>query len=78
MSDVREQALQMLADMGVTPGLGGLIPEDAAAKLLMYSHSHFRQLAARGMAPITATLRGNRRFYKLDHIVRFFEEDGLI
>lgn len=74
MNKVYEEALQMLADMGVTPALGGLIPEKAAAALLGYSYSHFRQLASQGRPILPYILRGNRRRYKIDDIVRFVSE----
>lgn len=74
MSDIRAEALQMLADMGITPALGGLIPEKAAAALLGYSYSHFRQRASRGQPLLPYILRGNRRRYRIDDIVRFVSE----
>tara|TARA_Y100000588_G_C13395367_1_gene560889 strand:+ start:252 stop:500 length:249 start_codon:yes stop_codon:yes gene_type:complete len=75
MNDVREEALQMLADMGETPRLGGLISEAAAARLLSYKPEYFRQKAAEGMSPVPWKLHGNRRFYRLANIIEYLSED---
>ncbi|GAA5138050.1 DNA-binding protein [Alloalcanivorax gelatiniphagus] len=74
MGEVYEDALKRLSDMGVTPLLGGLVPECATADLLGYSQSWFRQRAAAGQAVLPYVPRGNRRFYKLKDIVRFVTE----
>ncbi|MCQ6262061.1 hypothetical protein MLD55_08970 [Alcanivorax sp. MM125-6] len=74
MSEVYEDARQRLSDMGVTPLLGGLVPEWATADLLGYSRSWFRQRSAAGQPVLPYVPRGNRRFYKLDDIVRFVTE----
>ncbi|MBF8766025.1 DNA-binding protein [Pseudomonas putida] len=74
MADLDAEIQSRLADMGVTPLLGGLIPERAAADLLGYSHAYMRQQAARGLAPLPYVLRGNRRFYRVDDIRAFVSQ----
>tara|TARA_R110000851_G_C13101290_1_gene568421 strand:+ start:4774 stop:5007 length:234 start_codon:yes stop_codon:yes gene_type:complete len=74
MSEVYEDALERLSHMGVTPLLGGLVPERATADLLGYSASWFRQRASAGQPVLPYIPRGNRRFYKLEDIVRFVTE----
>lgn len=75
MSDIRAEALQMLADMGERPRLGGLISERATAELLGYTPEYFRQKAAEGMSPIPWKRHGNRRFYRLEAIINYLSED---
>ncbi|MFV3386925.1 helix-turn-helix transcriptional regulator [Pseudomonas sp. NY15364] len=68
---LKEEVLSALQRMGVTPLLGGLVPEPAVADLLGYAQSYLRRLAAAGQAPIPFVRRGNRRFYKVDDICLF-------
>ncbi len=75
MNEIREEALQLLADMGEVPRLGGLISEKAAAMLLSYTPEYFRQKAADGLSPIPWKLQGNRRLYRLDTIIEYLSED---
>ncbi|PBP48706.1 MULTISPECIES: helix-turn-helix domain-containing protein [Pseudomonas syringae group] len=70
-SSVEEEIAARLATAGVTPLIGGLVPEPATAELLGYAPSYLRRLAAEGHAPIPFVRRGNRRFYKVADIVRF-------
>ncbi|MNN77060.1 hypothetical protein D3C81_1934920 [compost metagenome] len=65
--EIRER----LEQMGVTPLIGGLIPEQVTAELLGYAPSYFRRLAKDGHSPLPFVLRGNRRFYKIDDLRRF-------
>lgn len=69
--DLDTEIQSRLAAMGVTPLLGGLIPERATADLLGYSHAYMRQQAARGLAPLPFVLRGNRRFYRIEDVRAF-------
>ncbi len=71
MADLDAEIRSRLADMGVVPLLGGLIPERATADLLGYSHAYMRQQAAKGLAPLPFVLRGNRRFYRIEDIRAF-------
>lgn len=72
MTDIHDQILAELKESGITPHLGGLIPEQAAAKLMDYSTEYFRQLASQGSAPIPHIKRGNRRLYKTEDIARYW------
>lgn len=71
MTDIHNQILAGLKQDGITPHLG-LIPEQAAAKLLNYSAEYFRQLASQGRSPIPHIRRGNRRLYKTEDIARYW------
>jgi hypothetical protein len=71
MSDIEQEIASRLADFGVTPLIGGLVPETATANLLGYAPSYLRRLAAAGLAPIAFVVRGNRRFYRIADIARF-------
>ncbi len=74
MNDLDAEIRARLADMGITPLLGGLIPERAAADLLGYSHAHMRQQAAKGLGVLPFVRRGNRRFYRIADIRAFVSE----
>lgn len=74
MTDLEEVILDRLANMGVVPLIGGLVPEPATAELLGYAPSYLRRLAAGGQSPLPFVRRGNRRFYKIDDIRRFVTE----
>ena len=63
-----------LQQMEVVPLLGGLVPENATAKLLGYTPSYFRQLASAGQSPLAYVRRGNRRFFKIADISKFVTE----
>lgn len=76
MTDLDTEITSRLATLGVTPLLGGLIPEGAAADLLGYSHAYMRQQAARGLAPLPFVRRGNRRFYRIDDIRTFVSQSA--
>ncbi|MEE3505683.1 MULTISPECIES: DNA-binding protein [unclassified Pseudomonas] len=71
MSEIEQEITDRLTAVGVTPLIGGLVPEFAAADLLGYAPSYLRRLAADGLAPIPFVRRGNRRFYKIVDIARF-------
>lgn len=71
---IEDEILTYLQQINVVPLLGGLVQEKDAAKLLAYTAPYFRQLASAGQAPIPHVLRGNRRFYKIADIVRFWTE----
>ena len=75
MNEIREEALQLLAEMDEVPRLGGLISERAAARLLSYTPEYFRQKAAEGLSPIPWKLHGNRRLYRLQAIIDYLSED---
>ena len=68
---VESEILERLKANGVTPLIGGLIPEKHTADLLGYASSYFRKLAATGNPAIPFILRGNRRFYKIVDIASF-------
>jgi len=74
VTDLEEVILDRLANMGVVPLIGGLVPEPATAELLGYAPSYLRRLAAAGQSPLPFVRRGNRRFYKVDDIRRFVTE----
>jgi hypothetical protein len=71
MSEIEKEITDRLAAAGVTPLIGGLVPEPATADLLGYAPSYLRRLAADGLAPLPFVRRGNRRFYKIADIVSF-------
>lgn len=71
---IEDEIYTRLQQMEVVPLLGGLVPENATAKLLGYSHSYFRQLASTGLSPLPSVRRGNRRFYKIADIGKFVTE----
>ncbi|NNA02469.1 DNA-binding protein [Pseudomonas lundensis] len=71
---IEEEIYARLQQMGVVPLLGGLVPENAAAKLLGYTPSYFRQMASAGQSPLSYVRRGNRRFYKIADISKFVTE----
>lgn len=68
---VEDEIYTRLQQMDVVPLLGGLVPENAAAKLLGYTPSYFRQMASAGQSPLPYVRRGNRRFYKITDISKF-------
>lgn len=74
MVDVEQDVTERLAQVGITPLIGGLVPEPATADLLGYAPSYLRRLAAEGRSPLPFVRRGNRRFYKIADIVRFATE----
>lgn len=76
MTDLDVEIQSRLSTMGITPLLGGLIPEAATADLLGYSHAYMRQQAARGMAPLPFVRRGNRRFYRIADIRAFVNQSA--
>lgn len=71
---VEDEIYTRLQQMDVVPLLGGLVPENAAAKLLGYTPSYFRQMASAGQSPLPYVRRGNRRFYKITDISKFVTE----
>ncbi|MGO2204735.1 DNA-binding protein [Pseudomonas helleri] len=71
---IEEEIYTRLQQMDVVPLLGGLVPENAAAKLLGYTPSYFRQMASAGQSPLSYVRRGNRRFYKIADISKFVTE----
>lgn len=71
MVNVEQDITDRLARAGITPLIGGLVPEPATADLLGYAPSYLRRLAAEGRSPLPFVRRGNRRFYKIVDIVRF-------
>ncbi|VVP89059.1 hypothetical protein PS910_02696 [Pseudomonas fluorescens] len=71
MSEIEQEIAERLTAAGVTPLIGGLVPENATADLLGYAPSYLRRLAADGLAPIPYVRRGNRRFYRIADIARF-------
>lgn len=71
---VENEIYTRLQQMDVVPLLGGLVPENAAAKLLGYTPSYFRQMASAGQSPLPYVRRGNRRFYKITDISKFVTE----
>ena len=71
MVDVEQDVTERLTQAGITPLIGGLVPEPATADLLGYAPSYLRRLAAEGRSPLPFIRRGNRRFYKIADIVRF-------
>lgn len=72
--NIEHDIRQRLADLGVTPLLGGLIPESAAAILLGYAPGYMRQQASKGLSPLPFIQRGNRRLYRIEDIKRFVTE----
>lgn len=74
MSTVRQFIGDRLKAEKVEPLLGTLIPESITADLLGYSRCWYRRLASQGLAPLPFVRRGNRRFYRVDDVVRFYEE----
>lgn len=72
--NIEDEILTLLAQMGVAPLLGGLVPEPVTATLLGYAPSYLRRLAAAGQSPLPYVLRGNRRFYRVTDIGRFVTE----
>lgn len=71
---IEDEIHTKLQQLEVVPLLGGLVPENAAAKLLGYAPAYFRQLASDGQSPLPYVRRGNRRFYKITDISRFVTE----
>jgi hypothetical protein len=71
---IEEEIYTRLQQMDVVTLLGGLVPENAAAKLLGYTPSYFRQMASAGQSPLSYVRRGNRRFYKIADISKFVTE----
>lgn len=71
MDSIELEIQQKLEQLGVTPLLGGLIPESVTAQFIGYAPSHLRRLAASGQSPLPFIRRGNRRFYKLSDIKSF-------